>query len=99
MRVVTWDRGCMADLKLADMSIFLVVSSDMVHSQVVEVKLVLGPHRSREARHSPEYCTQGTVSDNTVHGGFQMERDICSKLLALIMVVKQGLGQMANPES
>ena len=37
--MVIWDRGCME------------------HSLVMEkeIKLVLGPHSSREARHSPEY--------------------------------------------
>jgi len=84
---------------MANMSIFLVISLVKVHSLVVEIKLVLGPHRSREAIDSPDYCTQGRVSDNPVHASFQKEMDICSKLLAFIMVVKQGPGQMATPES
>ena len=82
------------DVKLshmsAGMSIFLVISSDMVYSLVVEVKLVLGLHGVREARHSLEHCTHGTESDNPVHGGFQKESGpsgICSKELSLIMDV------------
>ena len=70
------------------MSVFLVISSDMAYSLVVEVKLVLGLHGVREARHSLIHRTHGT--DDTIQGGFHKEsgaRGICSKEVSLIIVV------------
>ena len=82
------------DVKLSNMSsgmsIFLVISSDMAYSLVVEVKLVLGLNRVMEARPILSQQTHGTDLDDPNHGGFHKEsgsRGICSKKLSLIMVV------------
>ena len=82
------------DVKLSNMSssmsVFLVISSDMAYSLVVEVKLVLGLNRVMEARPILSQQTHGTDLDDPNHGGFHKEsgsRGICSKKLSLIMVV------------
>ena len=59
-------------------------------SLVVEVKLVLGIHGVREARHNLVHRTHGRELDNPSHGGFIKERGpkvSCSKEISLIMVV------------
>ena len=79
----------------AGMSIFLVISSDMVHSLVVEVRLDQSSiHGVWGSMHHIIHCTHGTELDIPSHGGFHKEsgpRGSCS------MVVSLRLGQIATP--
>ena len=76
--------------RLLEAAAFSGISTDMVYSLVMGIKLVMGLNRDMEARPILSQQTHGTELDDPNHGGIHTEsgsRGICSKKLSLVMVV------------